>query len=68
MIDFSRNHFELFGLPARYRFDASTLDQAYRALQSQVHPDKHAHAAESDRRLAMQWATRINEAYQTLKS
>jgi molecular chaperone HscB len=33
-----------------------------------VHPDKHAHAADSDRRLAMQWATRVNEAFQTLKS
>jgi molecular chaperone HscB len=33
-----------------------------------VHPDKHAHAGDTDRRLAMQWATRVNEAFQTLKS
>ena len=38
MIDFSRNHFELFGLPPRFRFDATALDAAYRALQLQVHP------------------------------
>jgi hypothetical protein len=28
MIDFSRNHFELFGLPPRFRFDAASLDAA----------------------------------------
>jgi molecular chaperone HscB len=33
-----------------------------------VHPDKHAHLAAADRRLAMQWATKVNEAYQTLKN
>jgi molecular chaperone HscB len=48
--------------------DLESLESSYRAVQSKVHPDKHAHAADSDRRLAMQWATRINEAFQTLKS
>ena len=33
MIDFSRNHFELFGLPERFRFDPAVLDSAYHALQ-----------------------------------
>jgi molecular chaperone HscB len=32
-----------------------------------VHPDKHVQLADADRRLAMQWATKVNEAYLTLK-
>ena len=67
-LNFAADHFTLFGLPHVQALDQESLDNAFRAVQSQVHPDKHAHAAESDRRLAMQWATRINEAYQTLKS
>jgi DnaJ-domain-containing protein 1 len=32
-----------------------------------VHPDRHAHLPETERRLSMQWATQVNEAYRTLK-
>ena len=65
--DFSKNHFELFGLDAAFKIDLERLDQGYRELQSQVHPDKFAHASSAERRLSMQWATLANEAYQTLK-
>jgi len=68
MLDFSRNHFELFGLKPGFRVDAETLDKAYRELQTEIHPDRFAHAGEADQRLAVQWATRANEAYKTLKS
>ncbi len=67
MIDFSRNHFELFGLPERYRFDTASLDRAYRALQSEVHPDRFARAGEAEQRLALQSSARVNEAYQALR-
>ncbi len=67
MIDFSRNHFELFGLPARYRFDAAALDHAYRTLQSEVHPDRHVGAGEAEQRRALQSSARVNEAYRALK-
>jgi len=65
--DFSRNHFELLGLPVAYAVDASRLEKSYRDLQSQVHPDRFAAKTDSDRRVAMQWATRANEAYRTLR-
>lgn len=65
--DFSKNHFELFGLPSAFRIDVERLDQAYREIQTLVHPDKFAHLGEQDKRLSMQWATHANEAYQTLK-
>lgn len=67
MIDFSQDYFALFGLPPRYRFDAARLDAAYRALQTQVHPDRFAAAGESERRLALQSSARVNEAYRALK-
>jgi molecular chaperone HscB len=67
MIDFTRNHFALFGLPERFRFDAEALDRAYHALQSEVHPDRHAAAGETERRIALQSSARVNEAYRALK-
>ncbi|TFW09664.1 Fe-S protein assembly co-chaperone HscB [Oxalobacteraceae bacterium OM1] len=63
-----QNHFDLFHLPQRFSIDMAALDQAYREVQNQVHPDKFAHAGDTERRVAMQWATRANEAYKTLKS
>ncbi len=66
-LDFSRNHFDLFGLPMSFTLDLERLDKAYRDIQTEIHPDKFAHAGESEQRLSMQWTTRVNEAYQTLK-
>jgi molecular chaperone HscB len=67
MIDFSQDYFALFGLPARYRFDPVELDRAYRALQSEIHPDRYASADEPERRRALQSSARVNEAYRALK-
>ncbi len=66
-LDFSRNHFDLFELPMAFAIDADKLDSAYRGIQSEIHPDKFAHAGEAEKRLSMQWTTRVNEAYQTLR-
>jgi molecular chaperone HscB len=44
------------------------LERAYRDIQSHIHPDRHAHAGDAERRASMQWTTRVNEAYRTLKS
>lgn len=62
-----QNHFELFHLPQRFTLDLAQLDAAYREVQSTVHPDKFVQASAAEKRVAMQWATRANEAYQTLK-
>jgi molecular chaperone HscB len=66
-VDFNRNYFELFGLDPLFGIDTIELERVYRDLQSQVHPDRYAHLPESERRLSMQWATRVNEAYRTLR-
>ncbi|HNH23972.1 MAG TPA: Fe-S protein assembly co-chaperone HscB, partial [Accumulibacter sp.] len=67
-MDFTADHFALFDLPRLFRLDSALLDQRYRDLQAQVHPDRHATGSDGDRRLSLQWATRVNEAAQTLKS
>lgn len=61
------DHFSLFDLPQRHALDAARLDAAYRRLQAEVHPDRFAGASESEKRLSIQWATRVNEAYRALK-
>lgn len=58
----------MFGIPERYQLDSTRLEQHYRTLQSQVHPDKFAHLSEAEQRVSMQYSTRVNEAYQTLRS
>ena len=63
----SDDDFTLFGLPQRHALDAAALADQWRALQSQVHPDRFASEGASAQRLAMQWAVRVNEAYQRLK-
>ncbi len=45
-----------------------SLERSYREIQSQIHPDRHARAGDAERRASMQWTTRVNEAYRTLKS
>ena len=66
-MDFNADHFALFGLPASFELDRSVLDTRYRDVQREVHPDRFAHLGEGERRRSMQWATRVNEAYQTLR-
>jgi molecular chaperone HscB len=67
-MNLNQNHFELFGLPALFAVDAAALEARYHELQREVHPDRFAAAADAERRVSMQLATRVNEAYQTLKS
>jgi molecular chaperone HscB len=62
-----QSHFALFQLPETYALDRARLDAAYRELQNAVHPDRFAAQPEAEQRVAMQWATQVNEAYQTLR-
>ncbi len=59
--------FELFGIGRRFALDPAALDARWRALQTEVHPDKFAARGAAAQRVAMQWAVRVNEAYQRLK-
>jgi molecular chaperone HscB len=63
-----QNHFDLFGLPPGYAIDGEALERSYREIQSRVHPDRFAHAGDAERRASLQWTTRVNEAFRTLKN
>ena len=67
MFDFSKNYFELFGMPVGFLVNADELAVRYRELQKVVHPDRFAAAGEHSQRLSLQSATMVNEAYETLK-
>ena len=67
-MDFNKNYFEIFGLPVDYAVDLELLDDRFLDLQKQVHPDRFAAGTDHEKRLAMQWATLVNTANETLRS
>lgn len=61
------NYFELFGLSPRFSIDMNTLETAFRRLQGQLHPDRHASHGDAERLLALQLSTTVNDGYRTLR-
>lgn len=59
--------FEIFDIPQQFGLERSVLDERWKRLQREAHPDQHALADPQTQRQAMQWSVRINEAYQRLK-
>jgi molecular chaperone HscB len=66
-VNLASDDFELFGLARRFGLERADLDQRWRALQGQTHPDKFAGEGMAAKRVALQWAVRVNEAYQRLQ-
>lgn len=66
-LDPTQNYFELFGEQVDYAIDLDDLHQTQRKLQSAFHPDRFVNAGEQEKRLAVQQAALVNEAYETLK-
>ena len=64
---FDSDDFELFGVPPQFDQDPAALDARWRALLTEVHPDRFASEGPAAQRLAMQWSVRINEAHRRLK-
>jgi molecular chaperone HscB len=65
-MSFASDDFALFDLPRRFALDAADLAARRRALQAEVHPDRFAGGGAAAQRVAMQWAVRVNEAYERL--
>lgn len=60
--------FTLFRLEPRFAQDVAQLDARWKALQTQVHPDRFAAEGAAAQHQAMRWAIRVNEAYRRLKT
>ena len=58
--------FQLLGVPRKFRVDQKALDEGYRRVELQVHPDRFASATPAMKRVAEQWSQRANEALSTL--
>ena len=53
-------------MPRKFRVDQKALDEGYRRVELQVHPDRFASATPAMKRVAEQWSQRANEALSTL--
>lgn len=60
--------FAIFGAQPRFRINGEKLEAAYRQAIMKVHPDRFADRPAAERRVAEQWTSRINEAFETLGS
>lgn len=67
MTSLQSNDFELFGVPEQFAQDPARIDERWKALQREAHPDRFAARGAAAQRIAMQWSVRINEAYKRLK-
>jgi molecular chaperone HscB len=60
--------FSVFGLPRKLRIDMADLEQRYRALSRQFHPDYFYNASAAERRQSLERSSYLNDAYRTLKT
>ena len=65
-LDLKQNYFELFGLDLAFEIDLERLNSAHRSLQAVYHPDRFVNSSEQEKRLSVQRASWINEAFETL--
>ena len=63
-----QNYFELFNLPEKFEIDSVRLQENYRSIQKEIHPDRFATSTENEKVQSMIKSTQVNDAYQTLKS
>jgi len=61
------DYFSFFGLPRRLGIDAGDLEQRFRGLSRQFHPDYYFNAPPADRRASLERSSYLNDAYRMLK-
>src|SRR5262245_32663007 len=62
------DYFSFLGLPRKLQIDAATLEQNFRALSRQFHPDYFYNASPVERRASLERSSYLNDAYRTLKN
>jgi molecular chaperone HscB len=61
------DHFSIFGLARHFPLEPGELEHRFRRLSRQLHPDRFARADARERRISLERATRLNDAYRYLK-
>eukprot|EP00934_Nitzschia_sp_Nitz4_P003148 Nitzschia sp. Nitz4//scaffold26_size159584//24811//25401//NITZ4_002472-RA/size159584-processed-gene-0.220-mRNA-1//-1//CDS//3329545025//3138//frame0 len=65
--DSTQDYFTLLQMPPSFQLDATQLQQNYRKLMADHHPDRHAGKPMDERQALEDTASQISHAYQTLK-
>ena len=63
----NEDHFSLLELPREFALELRELERRFRDLSRQLHPDRFARADARERRLSLERATRLNDAYRALR-
>ena len=61
------DYFSFLGLPRRLHLDSGELEQRFRTLSRQFHPDYFYNATPGERRASLERSSYLNDAYRTLK-
>jgi molecular chaperone HscB len=61
------NPFETLGIAPRFTLAPSELEQRHRDLSRALHPDRYVSAPISERKLALERAVAVNDAFRTLR-
>jgi len=61
------DYFSIFGLPRQFPMEHAELEHRFRRLSRQLHPDRFARADARERRISLERATRLNDAFRYLK-
>jgi len=62
------DYFAFLGIPRKLNLDAADLEQRFRALSRQFHPDYFYNATPIERRASLERSSYLNDAYRTLKN
>jgi len=68
ILDLKQDYFTLFGLNLSFDIDTRKLHSEQQRLQSAFHPDRFVNASDREKRLSVQQASWINQAYETLSN
>jgi molecular chaperone HscB len=61
------DYFSFLGVPRKLNLDAAELEQRFRALSRQFHPDYFYNATPAERRASLERSSYLNDAYRTLR-
>jgi molecular chaperone HscB len=62
------DYYSFFGLTRRLNLDPADLEQRFRALSRQFHPDYFYNATLQERRASLERSSYLNDAYRTLRN